>query len=132
MTKRLELARSLAVHNAVREYQPRSASDDGFSSILQVPCIVARWSTERPETVEVGGCIVCGCLPANMLEAAVEMLGRKRDWQHILGDGHSSERVVDKILTLRHRISSKRFVPPIIDERKRASFSPYINRLAGD
>jgi UDP-N-acetylglucosamine 2-epimerase (non-hydrolysing) len=102
------------------------------ASILQVPCIVARWSTERPETVEVGGCIVSGCLSADMLEAAKVMLSRERNWQHVLGDGFSSRRIVDTIVRLREEISSRRFVPPIIDERKRASFSPYIDRMTSN
>jgi UDP-N-acetylglucosamine 2-epimerase (non-hydrolysing) len=100
------------------------------ASILQVPCIVARWSTERPETVEVGGCIVSGCLSTDMVAAAMVMIGRERDWQHVLGDGRSSRRIVDHIVRLRQELTSTRFVPPIIDERKRASFSPNIAHIA--
>jgi UDP-N-acetylglucosamine 2-epimerase (non-hydrolysing) len=99
------------------------------ASILQVPCIVARWSTERPETVEVGGCIVSGCLPNDMLEAATVMLQRQRDWRHILGDGKSSQRIVDIIVRLGPELRSDRFTPPIADERRRASFSPYIDHM---
>jgi UDP-N-acetylglucosamine 2-epimerase (non-hydrolysing) len=102
------------------------------ASILQVPCIVARWSTERPETVEVGGCIVSGCLPGDMLTSAKDMLSRQRNWQHVLGDGHSSARIVEKMVELRDALGSTRFVPPIIDERKRASFSPFINRISAN
>jgi len=102
------------------------------ASILQVPCVVPRWSTERPETVEVGGCIVCGCFPDDMVQAARTMLNRTRDWHHTLGDGKSSERVVAKTIDLEPELTSKKFVPPIIDERKRASFSPFINRIASE
>jgi hypothetical protein len=67
-----------------------------------------------------------------MLEAAKVMLSRERNWQHVLGDGFSSRRIVDTIVRLREEISSRRFVPPIIDERKRASFSPYIDRMTSN
>jgi UDP-N-acetylglucosamine 2-epimerase (non-hydrolysing) len=99
------------------------------ASILQVPCVVPRWSTERPETVEVGGSIVCGCFPEDMLGAAITMLSRKRDWRHTLGDGKSSERIVAKTVELEPQLTSKKFVAPVIDQRKRASFSPFMSRI---
>lgn len=101
------------------------------ASILQVPCIVARISTERPETVEVGGCILSGCRPQDMLSAAEQMLSRPRTWQHILGDGQTSERIVRILVEQSPTIRSRSFVPPIIDTRRREAFTPYLD-LAND
>jgi UDP-N-acetylglucosamine 2-epimerase (non-hydrolysing) len=102
------------------------------ASILQVPCIVARMSTERPETVEVGGCILSGSHPEDMLDAARKMMGRPRSWKHILGDGHTSERIVSILVEHADRIASREFIPPLIDPRIREAFTPYLSAGVAD
>ena len=47
--------------------------------ILGTPCVTLRDNTERPETVEVGANVVAGSQPSNILEAALEMMGREVD-----------------------------------------------------
>ena len=93
------------------------------ASVLQVPCVVARLSTERPETIEVGGCILAGTQPDPIVAAAETLMKRERSWQHILGDGHTSRRIVDHLISLREEIEGEDPLPPYIDRRRRMAFS---------
>ena len=93
------------------------------ASILQVPCIVARRSTERPETIEVGGCILAGTEPHRIAEAAESIMGVERTWKHVLGDGHTSDRIVDHLVGLREEIEGEDPLPQYIDRRRRLAFS---------
>ena len=63
--------------------------------ILKTPCVTLRDNTERPETVEVGGNILAGTNPDNIVDAAVKMLRIKPEWQNPLGDGKSAERILE-------------------------------------
>ncbi len=67
--------------------------------ILHVPCVTLRDSTERPETVMVGGNVLVGADPRKILKGAKEMFGRGRDWTCPLGDGSAAERILDIILS---------------------------------
>ena len=91
--------------------------------ILQVPCVVARLSTERPETLEVGGCMLTGTEPDDIVRAAQQIVNADRNWQHTLGDGHTSMRIVDHLIRLENEIINKDFAPPYIDSRRRYAFS---------
>jgi len=93
------------------------------ANILRVPCVVARLSTERPETIESGGCILAGTNPEDILTASETLVGVERTWQHILGDGHSSERIVNHLIALEDEIKSGEPLPPYVDRRKRLAFS---------
>jgi len=66
--------------------------------ILRVPCVTIRYSTERPETLEVGANILAGTEPERILEAAKIMLARKRDWPNPFGDGKAASRIVKILL----------------------------------
>ena len=81
--------------------------------ILQVPCVVARRSTERPETIEVGGCVLAGTEPHDIVRAAESVIGVERTWQHNLGDARTSQRIVDHLVGLRNEIEGGRSVTPI-------------------
>jgi len=63
--------------------------------ILQVPCITLRESTERPETVEVGGNAVVGTNYEKILEEAETMLTKTINWKNPFGDGTSAEKIVN-------------------------------------
>ena len=67
--------------------------------ILHVPCVTLRDSTERPETVMVGGNVLVGAEPERILEGAKEMFDRGRDWACPLGDGSAAERILDIVLS---------------------------------
>ena len=62
--------------------------------ILRVPCVTLRTSTERPETVEVGGNVIAGYKPEDILRGAVRMIKKKRTWANPFGDGKASERIL--------------------------------------
>lgn len=66
--------------------------------ILRVPCVTARTSTERPETVRVGANLVAGVGRRGLAAAARRMLECEADWENPFGDGRAGERIVD-ILT---------------------------------
>ena len=63
--------------------------------ILQVPCITLRESTERPETVEIGGNKVVGTNHEKILEEAETMLTKTINWKNPFGDGTSAEKIVN-------------------------------------
>ena len=64
---------------------------------LRVPCVTMRESTERPESVEVGGNIVVGTDYNRILKGTKEMLNKKVDWHNPFGDGQTGKQIV-KIL----------------------------------
>ena len=99
------------------------------ASILQVPCIVSRLSTERPETIEAGSCILAGNRTEDIVAASIEIVRRPRTWQHGLGDGKTSQRIVRHICSLEDEIMDKQFHPPLVDRRRQLMYSPYIEPL---
>lgn len=99
------------------------------ASILRVPCVVPRLSTERPETIECGGCVLAGNRAEDIVAASLEVVGRSRTWEHRLGDGRASERIVADLCAREAEIVDKRFYPPLVDRRRQDAYSPYINPL---
>lgn len=67
------------------------------ASILKVPCITLRNTTERPETVTIGCNFVLGAKNSNILEHVEHMLKKERNWGAIYGDGKSSEFIIKKL-----------------------------------
>ena len=65
--------------------------------ILKVPCVTLRTTTERPETVTVGGNVIVGYEPQAILRGALKMIGKKPTWKNPFGDGHASERILSTI-----------------------------------
>lgn len=66
--------------------------------IFQVPCITLRNSTERPQTVLVGSNIVAGTVPDAIVQAAVKILQKKRNWKNPFGDGKASWRILNILM----------------------------------
>ncbi len=62
---------------------------------LRVPCVTLRDNTERPESVAVGANVLAGAEPARILEAALGMRARARDWTNPFGDGTAGLQIVD-------------------------------------
>jgi len=67
------------------------------TSILRVPCVTVRDSTERPETIEIGSSKLAGVEPENILQKTIEMMDSKRNWVTPYGDGKSAEKIIDII-----------------------------------
>jgi len=66
--------------------------------ILKVPCVTLRESTERPETVEVGGNIIAGTQPNKVLECVNIMLKKKKDWENPFGEGNTGKKIAKYLL----------------------------------
>jgi len=68
---------------------------------LKVPCITLRDSTERPETVMVGGNILVGARKEKIVKTTrkilrdEEFINRLRSVENPLGDGRAGERIVE-------------------------------------
>lgn len=92
-------AAGLQLHPAIRLEQPFGfmdfvaleasascvVSDSGTvqeeCSLLHVPAVTCRDSTERPETIECGSNVLCGVDdPRRMLACVLAMIDRRRDW----------------------------------------------------
>lgn len=95
--------------------------------ILRVPCVTIRLSTERPETVEVGANILSGVEPEKILECTLRMTEVPRNWENPLGDGQASRRIVDDIFRQEKTITEMTFEMPLLDRRKKACFSPFVD-----
>jgi len=68
------------------------------SCILEKKCFVIRESTERPEAVEVGGCVLVGNSDSEKIYSEAQKLFRKKvSWHNPFGDGKSGERIVEGI-----------------------------------
>lgn len=68
------------------------------ASVLNIPCINMRKSTERPEVYDVGGCVKFDPdqprkYPLPKMFAKLDSIAGKK-WKHTLGDGKSSARIV--------------------------------------
>jgi len=66
--------------------------------ILRVPCVTLRYSTERPETIEVGANVLAGTNPVEIVEKVKFMLDRKREWINPFGDGRAGLRIVEILM----------------------------------
>lgn len=64
------------------------------SCLLKVPCVTLRESTERPETVQVGGNYVAGVSPHRILKGAETVLNAKHGWTNPFGE-NASKKIID-------------------------------------
>lgn len=62
--------------------------------ILGIPCVTLRYSTERPETLEVGSNALAGTNPNEIVKNAEFMLRRKNRWKNPFGDGKAGKKIV--------------------------------------
>jgi UDP-N-acetylglucosamine 2-epimerase (non-hydrolysing) len=72
------------------------------TTVLKVPCMTLRNTTERPETVEIGTNELLGTDPKNIRPALIRLLSNQWKKGSIpeLWDGKAAERIVAKILEL--------------------------------
>lgn len=62
---------------------------------LMIPCVTLRYSTERPETVEIGANELSGTDSIAIRDKAKKMFKSARNWVSPYGDGKASVRVAD-------------------------------------
>ena len=68
--------------------------------ILGTPCITLRENTERPETVAVGANTLVGTSPSRIIDAVTQAAAKhNQHWTNPFGDGTSSRRIIDHLLT---------------------------------
>jgi UDP-N-acetylglucosamine 2-epimerase (non-hydrolysing) len=69
------------------------------TSVLGIPCLTLRSTTERPITCEMGTNRVVGIEPASIVSAADESMNLPRKTTSIpLWDGKAAERIADVML----------------------------------
>lgn len=70
------------------------------SCILKKKCVVIRENTERPEAVEVGGCILVGNSDKEKIIFDTNLLIKKKvNWKNPFGSGDSGEKMIKFILS---------------------------------
>lgn len=68
---------------------------------FNVPVLILRETTERPEAVDLGSAFIVGTDTANIVNSFNDLFGR--DNLHIInpyGDGHASERILEIVLSM--------------------------------
>lgn len=69
------------------------------SCILKKKCVVIRNNTERPEAVEVGGCILVGNEDVDKIVSETEdLLGRNVNWKNPFGDGKTAKKIMNILI----------------------------------
>lgn len=78
------------------------------TTVMGIPCITLRDSTERPETCTIGTNELIGNDPSKLREAIDQLLsGRwKKGGIPPLWDGRAAERIVSQLVTLKDRITA--------------------------
>jgi UDP-N-acetylglucosamine 2-epimerase (non-hydrolysing) len=65
------------------------------ASILGVPCVTLRTSTERQETVDAGVNVIAGTRHETIERAVDEFLNKTFVWRPIYGDGTAAKKIMD-------------------------------------
>lgn len=82
-----------------------SGTNQEVSAILRTPCVVTREATERPETFKSGITFMAHPEHDTIADAAILALQGKYNEDFSLGDGQSSERIVNNLVA---RLNKKR------------------------
>jgi UDP-N-acetylglucosamine 2-epimerase (non-hydrolysing) len=93
----------LSLHSKSRLVLTDSGGIQEETTVLGIPCVTLRESTERPITVEIGTNVVVGTDPQKITEAAFAALDRSRSDRHKvppLWDGHTAERILDALIEI--------------------------------
>jgi UDP-N-acetylglucosamine 2-epimerase (non-hydrolysing) len=70
------------------------------ATVLQVPCLTLRNSTERPETITMGSNVLVGTDPNNLEQYISDVIANKWKQSKVppLWDGKTSERIIDTLI----------------------------------
>lgn len=86
---------SLAFQKGARLILTDSGGIQEEASILGVPCVTLRDSTERPETVSAGVNALAGTDPDRIEAATAAMMEKTHEWQPLYGDGTAAKKIMD-------------------------------------
>jgi len=114
MLSRLQDADNIFLHDSIPSYVETislinrcdviltdSGSMQEEAAALHIPCLTARYVTDRPETVEAGSNLLVGLKKKDVMEGVESVLGDKklankmRKVKSPYGEGDSSKRIVD-------------------------------------
>jgi len=76
------------------------------SCILGTPCVTLRNETERQQTIDLAANILAKNDGSGLVTCINHMIKNKKRFTQPFGDGHASERIVDKLL--KHIITKER------------------------
>jgi len=63
--------------------------------ILKIPCITLRYSTERPETIDIGANLLAGTDAKRIHECVRKMIKDDQNWNNPFGNGKAGERIAE-------------------------------------
>jgi UDP-N-acetylglucosamine 2-epimerase len=63
--------------------------------IHNVPCVVLRDYSDRPETINIGAAKLAGTDPDKILEATKYLISANKSWENPFGDGYSGMRIIE-------------------------------------
>ncbi len=90
----------LSLYSGARLVLTDSGGLQEETTVLGIPCLTLRETTERPITVEMGTNTVVGSDPRKILAGAMAALDGSRTSQHSvppLWDGHTADRILDAL-----------------------------------
>lgn len=68
------------------------------SCILKKKCVIIRDNTERPEAIEVGGCILAGNSNLKKIyKSAIKLINKNVKWKNPFGNGKTGEKIIKLI-----------------------------------
>jgi UDP-N-acetylglucosamine 2-epimerase (non-hydrolysing) len=72
------------------------------ATMLKIPCLTLRNSTERPETISIGSNVLIGTDPQNLKSHIENIISNNWKTSNIppMWDGRTSERIVEKLLNI--------------------------------
>ncbi|HWG42128.1 MAG TPA: UDP-N-acetylglucosamine 2-epimerase (non-hydrolyzing) [Gemmataceae bacterium] len=80
------------------------------TTILGIPCLTLRTSTERPATITEGSNVLVGLAPERIIAEGLRVLGQERPTYRVpeLWDGRAAARIVDGLTRERHETKGER------------------------
>ena len=85
----------LALQNNAKLILTDSGGIQEESCSLRVPCVVVRYSSDRPESLHVGAAMLAGCDTEKIVDYTRQLLDKERNWENPYGDGTAGRQMVE-------------------------------------